>query len=219
MAGGVPQGLQYPLKTCWYAYKDIHINPLVRDTEPGSLLFDVWHSLETRPRRAKISPIGERYRWEVDGLPWAQPSVQECKFCGGTFRRIVLSKMAFSAAYWGQFQGCQRLCHDGQRIRYLYVSMRLPTGIAIAHNLYRTMANINVCAEIELLKVKVPLICLGTEGVSPHREGRYTDQGGYMDGMAQIFGVAVPTPYDNWNCSLPSCGHSRELRAPLPALR
>ena len=28
------------------------------------------------------------------------------------------------------------------------------------------LANINVCAEIELLKVKVPLICLGTEGVS-----------------------------------------------------
>ena len=35
------------------------------------------------------------------------------------------------------------------------------------------MAYSNVCAEIELLKVKVPPICLGTEGVSPRRERRY----------------------------------------------
>ena len=39
--------------------------------------------------------------------------------------------------------------------------------------MYRTIANINVCAEIKLLKVKVPLICLGTQGVSARREGRY----------------------------------------------
>jgi hypothetical protein len=34
----------------------------------------------------------------------------------------------------------------------------------------------NVYAEIELLKVKVPLIYLGTEGVSARREGRYTEK-------------------------------------------
>ena len=35
------------------------------------------------------------------------------------------------------------------------------------------MANTIVWAEIQLVKVKVPLICLGTEGVSPRRDGRY----------------------------------------------
>lgn len=35
------------------------------------------------------------------------------------------------------------------------------------------MANTMVWAEIQLIKVKVPLICLGTEGVSPRRDGRY----------------------------------------------
>lgn len=45
-------------------------------------------------------------------------------------------------------------------------------GIAIAHDLHRTVVNIIVCAEIQLVKVKVPLMCLGTEGVSPRRDGR-----------------------------------------------
>ena len=44
--------------------------------------------------------------------------------------------------------------------------------IAIVYGLYRIVVYINVCAEIELLKVKVPLICLCTEGVSARREGR-----------------------------------------------
>lgn len=35
------------------------------------------------------------------------------------------------------------------------------------------MATLIVCGVIELLKVKVPLKCLGTEGVSLHRDGRY----------------------------------------------
>lgn len=45
---------------------------------------------------------------------------------------------------------------------------------AIAPDLYRIVANIKICAEIKLLKVKVPLICLGTKDVSLHRDGRYT---------------------------------------------
>ena len=45
-------------------------------------------------------------------------------------------------------------------------------GVAIAHDLYRTMGNIDVCAESELLEVKVPIVFLGTVGFSPRREGR-----------------------------------------------
>ena len=37
-------------------------------------------------------------------------------------------------------------------------------SIAIVHGLYRIVVYTHVCAEIELPKVKVPLICLGTEG-------------------------------------------------------
>jgi hypothetical protein len=35
------------------------------------------------------------------------------------------------------------------------------------------MGNTTVCLEPELLKVKVPIIFLGTVGFSPRREGRY----------------------------------------------
>ena len=49
--------------------------------------------------------------------------------------------------------------------------------IAIVYGLYRIVVYTNVCAEIELRKVKVPLIiCLGTEGVSARREGQYIDE-------------------------------------------
>ena len=44
--------------------------------------------------------------------------------------------------------------------------------IAIVYGLYRIVVYTNVCAEIELLKVKVPFICLCMEGVSARREGR-----------------------------------------------
>jgi hypothetical protein len=44
---------------------------------------------------------------------------------------------------------------------------------SIAHKLYRTIANIDVCIESELVEVKVPLIFLGTVGFSLCREGRY----------------------------------------------
>ena len=45
--------------------------------------------------------------------------------------------------------------------------------MAIAHGLYRTIGNINVCAEPELLKVKVLIVFLGTVGFSLRRDGRY----------------------------------------------
>jgi len=46
-------------------------------------------------------------------------------------------------------------------------------GVAIAHNLYRNIVNIDVYTEFELLEVKVPIIFLGTAGFSPPREGCY----------------------------------------------
>jgi hypothetical protein len=44
--------------------------------------------------------------------------------------------------------------------------------VAIVYNLYRTMGDLNVCVEFELLKVKVPIVFLGIEGFSPRRDGR-----------------------------------------------
>jgi hypothetical protein len=52
----------------------------------------------------------------------------------------------------------------GRGFRYL--------GVAIAHNLYRNIVNIDVYTEFELLEVKVPIIFLGMVGFSPPREGR-----------------------------------------------
>ena len=46
-------------------------------------------------------------------------------------------------------------------------------GVAVVYDLYKTIADTNVCTDSELLEVKVPSICLGMEGVSPRREGRY----------------------------------------------
>ena len=46
-------------------------------------------------------------------------------------------------------------------------------GVAIAHNLYRNIVNIDVYTEFELLEVKVPIIFLSMAGFSPPREGRY----------------------------------------------
>ena len=64
--------------------------------------------------------------------------------------------------------------------------------IAIVYGLYRIVVYINVCAEIELLKVKVPLICLCTKGVSARREGRYQTRllvmsGKLINGHGSIF--------------------------------
>src|SRR5436309_765006 len=43
-------------------------------------------------------------------------------------------------------------------------------GVAIAHDLYRNIVNIDVYTEFELLEVKVPIIFLGTAGFSPRRD-------------------------------------------------
>ncbi len=45
--------------------------------------------------------------------------------------------------------------------------------MATEHNLYENIGDIDVCTEFEMLKVKVPIIFLGTAGFSPLREGRY----------------------------------------------
>jgi hypothetical protein len=45
--------------------------------------------------------------------------------------------------------------------------------VATGYNLYRTIGNINVYTESELLEVKVPLDFLGTVGFSLRREGLY----------------------------------------------
>ena len=44
----------------------------------------------------------------------------------------------------------------------------------MTRRLLRTAANLIVREDIELLKVEVPLIRLGTEGVSLRREGCYS---------------------------------------------
>jgi hypothetical protein len=42
------------------------------------------------------------------------------------------------------------------------------------HALYKTIESIDVCTESELLKLKVPIIFLGTVGFSLRRDGRYS---------------------------------------------
>jgi len=43
----------------------------------------------------------------------------------------------------------------------------------MAFDLYKNIGDVNVCTEFKLLKVKVPMIFLGTVGFSPRRDGRY----------------------------------------------
>jgi hypothetical protein len=45
--------------------------------------------------------------------------------------------------------------------------------VAIAYNLYVTIGDSNACTEFKLLKVKVPIVFLGTEGFLPCRDGSY----------------------------------------------
>jgi len=40
-----------------------------------------------------------------------------------------------------------------------------------AHNRQRAISIIDVCVESELIEVKIPMVCLVTEGVSSHRDG------------------------------------------------
>jgi len=42
--------------------------------------------------------------------------------------------------------------------------------MATEYDLYRNIVNIKVCAEFEIFQVKVPLIFLGTQGVSARRD-------------------------------------------------
>ena len=45
--------------------------------------------------------------------------------------------------------------------------------MAIEHDLYKNMGDIDVCTEFDMFEVKVPIIFLGTVGFSLRREGRY----------------------------------------------
>jgi hypothetical protein len=45
---------------------------------------------------------------------------------------------------------------------------------AIAPSLYGIKSSMNACADIQLLKAKVPRICPSTAGVPARREGRYS---------------------------------------------
>jgi hypothetical protein len=49
------------------------------------------------------------------------------------------------------------------------------------HDLSKTIGNIDVCIEFELLQVKVPIVFLGTVGFSLPREGRYPSTAGLVD--------------------------------------
>jgi hypothetical protein len=46
--------------------------------------------------------------------------------------------------------------------------------VAIARNRQRIMGNIDVCVDSESLEIKVPMVCLVTEGVSPPKDGHYS---------------------------------------------
>jgi hypothetical protein len=41
------------------------------------------------------------------------------------------------------------------------------------HDLYKNIGYVYIYMEFEMLKVKVPIIFLGTVGFSPRRDGRY----------------------------------------------
>lgn len=45
--------------------------------------------------------------------------------------------------------------------------------MATGHDLYKNIGDIGVCTEFKMLKVKVPVIFLGTVDFSLPREGRY----------------------------------------------
>jgi hypothetical protein len=45
--------------------------------------------------------------------------------------------------------------------------------VATEHDLYQNIGDIDVCIEFEVVKVKVPIIFLGTVGFSLRRDGRY----------------------------------------------
>jgi len=67
------------------------------------------------------------------------------------------------------------LCKSRQEAatRRKFWSWKVPwgTGMVTAHNRQRAISIIDVCVESELIEVKVPIVCLVTEGVSSHRDG------------------------------------------------
>jgi hypothetical protein len=46
------------------------------------------------------------------------------------------------------------------------------SGVAMEHNLYKNMGDIDMCTEFDMFEVKVSVIFLGTVGFSLRREGR-----------------------------------------------
>ena len=70
--------------------------------------------------------------------------------------------------------GSPQIQREGDALRTYYLGGRDPefSGVATAYNLYRTMENIDVCIQFELLEVNVPITFLGTVGFSRHRDGR-----------------------------------------------
>ena len=46
--------------------------------------------------------------------------------------------------------------------------------MATEHKLYKNIGDMYVCIDFEILKVKVPIIFLGTVGFSLCRDGRYS---------------------------------------------
>jgi hypothetical protein len=44
--------------------------------------------------------------------------------------------------------------------------------VAIEHELYKNIRNINVCTNLEIFKVKVPIIFLGMAGFSLRKDRR-----------------------------------------------
>jgi hypothetical protein len=44
--------------------------------------------------------------------------------------------------------------------------------VATEHDSYKIIGDVDVCTEFEMLKVKVPIIFLGTVGFSLPRDGR-----------------------------------------------
>ena len=44
--------------------------------------------------------------------------------------------------------------------------------MAMEHDLYRSLGDVDMCREFDMFKVKVPIIFFGTVCFSPHRDGR-----------------------------------------------
>lgn len=86
--------------------------------------------------------------------------------------------------------------------------------MAMEHDLYQKIRDIDVCIEFEMLRVEVPIIFLGTVGFLPPKEGRQW--------ILQKKG-ADEAPLGLTNCSLKSSRNSTSeavsvLPRPLPRI-